>query len=63
MFGAALDCRAGRPPGRGAGADLSVAQAVVDQGEQFAGHRDGGGVTTTPFGDAGAADGEPIGMR
>jgi hypothetical protein len=34
------------------GTDVSVAQAVVDEGEQLAGHRDGGDVAAAPFGDA-----------
>ena len=45
------------------GADVAVAQAVVDQGEQAAGDRDGGDVAAAAGGDLRRGAGQPAGWR
>jgi hypothetical protein len=43
-------------------ADASVTQAIEDVGEQLAGHRDGGDVAASPFGDLRTGSSEPVGV-
>jgi hypothetical protein len=45
----------------GEGADMAIAQAVVDQGEQFAGDGDDGDVAAAAGGDLGAGGDQPAG--
>ena len=52
--------RASRCDGGAQAADLAVAQSVIDEREEFAGHRDAGFVLAAPFGDPVEVDSEPF---